>query len=97
MHPKLHIQLIDAEGAHLMEMVQSGKVDVALSASLQESPGLIKLPLACTTANNMAMPVIVLDLGGINGTNQPNPAKDWRAEITRIICAVYNKALPISY
>ena len=46
MHPKLHIQLIDAEGARLMEMVQSGKVDVALSASLQESPGLIKLPLA---------------------------------------------------
>src|SRR4051812_3134048 len=46
LHPKLHIQLIDAEGARLMEMVQSGKVDVALSASLQESPGLIKLPLA---------------------------------------------------
>ena len=32
LHPKLHIQLIDAEGGHLMEMVQSGKVDVALSA-----------------------------------------------------------------
>jgi DNA-binding transcriptional LysR family regulator len=46
LHPKLHIQLIDAEGARLMEMVQSGKVDVALSASLQESPGLLKLPLA---------------------------------------------------
>ena len=40
LHPKLHIQLIDAEGARLMEMVQAGKVDVALSASLQESPGL---------------------------------------------------------
>jgi len=46
LHPKLHIQLIDAEGARLMEMVQTGKVDVALSASLQESPGLAKQPLA---------------------------------------------------
>ena len=29
-----------------LSMLQSGKVDVALSASLQESPGLLKLPLA---------------------------------------------------
>jgi len=46
LHPKLQIQLIDAEGPRLIEMVQSGKVDVALSSSLQESPGLLKLPLA---------------------------------------------------
>lgn len=46
LHPELHIQLIDAEGTRLMDMVQAGKLDVALSASLQESPGLLKQSLA---------------------------------------------------
>jgi DNA-binding transcriptional LysR family regulator len=46
LHPELHIRLIDAEDARLIEMVQSGKIDVALTASQQELPGMLKRLLA---------------------------------------------------
>ena len=46
LHPKLHIRLIDAEPARLMDMLRSGKLDAALSSSPQEPPGVLKLPLA---------------------------------------------------
>src|SRR5687767_356976 len=39
LHPKLNIRLIDAESARLMEMVQAGRIDVALTASRLEPPG----------------------------------------------------------
>lgn len=44
--PKLHIRLVDAEGAQLMEMVQSGKIDVAVCLTLREPDGVVKMPLA---------------------------------------------------
>jgi DNA-binding transcriptional LysR family regulator len=46
LNPGVQIQLIDAQGPHLMELVQSGKVDAALSAWHHELPGLLRLPLA---------------------------------------------------
>jgi DNA-binding transcriptional LysR family regulator len=46
LNPGVHIQLIDAEGPRLMEMVQSGTVDAAFSAWHQELPGVFRLPLA---------------------------------------------------
>jgi len=46
LNPRVHIQMIDAEGPRLMEMVQSGKIDAALSAWHQELPGVFRLPLA---------------------------------------------------
>jgi DNA-binding transcriptional LysR family regulator len=46
LNPSVHIHLIDAEGPRLMEMVQSGKIDAALSAWHHELPGVFRLPLA---------------------------------------------------
>jgi LysR family carnitine catabolism transcriptional activator len=45
--PQLQIRLIDAEGHRLVEMVQSGEIDVALTASHHDAPGVRRMPLAC--------------------------------------------------
>jgi DNA-binding transcriptional LysR family regulator len=44
--PTLHIRLVDAEGARLMEMVQTGKVDVSICLSPRDLDGVVKVPLA---------------------------------------------------
>jgi len=45
--PRLQIRMIDAERTRLIEMVQSGKIDVAvLTGSQEELPGMRKTPLA---------------------------------------------------
>lgn len=44
--PHLQVRLIDAEGARLVEMVQSGEVDVAVSAGLHDAPGVERSLLA---------------------------------------------------
>jgi LysR family carnitine catabolism transcriptional activator len=46
LHPEVQITLIDAEGPQLAELVQSGKVDAALTASSQEISGVVKVALA---------------------------------------------------
>ena len=42
----LHVRLVDAEGARLIEMLQSGELDVALTALHHDTPGVRRLPLA---------------------------------------------------
>jgi len=44
--PHLHVRLIDAEGTRLVDMVQSGEIDVAVSAVLHDAPGLERSLLA---------------------------------------------------
>lgn len=44
--PQLHVRLVDAEGARLVTMVQSGEVDVAVSAVLHDAPGVQRALLA---------------------------------------------------
>jgi DNA-binding transcriptional LysR family regulator len=44
--PLLQVRLIDAEGARLVQMVQAREIDVALTASHHEAPGVRKTPLA---------------------------------------------------
>jgi DNA-binding transcriptional LysR family regulator len=44
--PQLHVRLIDAEGTRLVEMVQSGEIDVAVSAALHDAPGVERASLA---------------------------------------------------
>ena len=47
LNPRLHIQMIDAERARLVEMVQSGKIDAALLTGIREEPpGMRQTPLA---------------------------------------------------
>jgi DNA-binding transcriptional LysR family regulator len=47
LHPQLHIKMIDAEGPRLIDMVQSGKIDVAVLTVLREElPGILKMSLA---------------------------------------------------
>jgi DNA-binding transcriptional LysR family regulator len=43
--PALHIRLVDAEGTRLVEMVQAGEIDVALTAFHHEAPGLRRIAL----------------------------------------------------
>jgi DNA-binding transcriptional LysR family regulator len=43
--PELHVRLIDAEGARLIEMLQAGELDVALSAMHHDTPGVRRTPL----------------------------------------------------
>jgi DNA-binding transcriptional LysR family regulator len=45
-HPELHVRLIDAQGPRLVEMLQAGELDVAVTARHQEVPGLRRSPLA---------------------------------------------------
>jgi LysR family transcriptional regulator, carnitine catabolism transcriptional activator len=44
-HPDFHIRLHDAHGTELVEMVQSGDIDVAITAFSQPAPGLRRVPL----------------------------------------------------
>jgi DNA-binding transcriptional LysR family regulator len=44
-HPDFHIRLHDAHGFQLVEMVQSGEIDVALTAFSQSAPGVRRIPL----------------------------------------------------
>ena len=44
-NPELHVRLIDAEGARLVEMLQAGELDVALTALHHETPGVRRTPL----------------------------------------------------
>ena len=46
LNPRVSIRLIDAEGPRLMQMVQSGEIDAALSAWHQELPGVLRQLLA---------------------------------------------------
>jgi LysR family transcriptional regulator, carnitine catabolism transcriptional activator len=47
LNPRLQIQMIDAERARLIEMLNSGKIDVALLTGLREElPGMRQTPLA---------------------------------------------------
>ena len=43
--PELHVRLIDAEGARLVEMLQAGELDVALTAFHHDTPGIRRAPL----------------------------------------------------
>jgi DNA-binding transcriptional LysR family regulator len=43
--PNLHVRLIDAEGARLGDMVESGEVDVAVSPALHDAPGVERTSL----------------------------------------------------
>jgi len=42
----LHVRLVDAEGPRLLEMLQSGELDVALTALHHDTPGVRRVPLA---------------------------------------------------
>ena len=42
----LHVRLVDAEGPRLLEMLQSGEIDVALTAMHHDTPGVRRVPLA---------------------------------------------------
>lgn len=44
--PHLHVRLIDAEGTRLVDMVQSGEIDAAVSAGLHDAPGVERSLLA---------------------------------------------------
>jgi DNA-binding transcriptional LysR family regulator len=45
--PRLQIRMVDAERSHLIEMVQSGKIDAALLTGVREElPGMRQAPLA---------------------------------------------------
>jgi DNA-binding transcriptional LysR family regulator len=44
--PHLHVSLIDVDGMRLVDMVQSGEVDVAVSAVLHDAPGVQRALLA---------------------------------------------------
>ena len=44
--PRLQVRLIDTEGARLLEMVQSGELDVALTALHHDVAGVRRTPLA---------------------------------------------------
>jgi DNA-binding transcriptional LysR family regulator len=44
-NPALHVRLIDAEGVRLVEMLQAGELDVALTALQHETPGVRRSPL----------------------------------------------------
>ena len=44
-NPELHVRLIDAEGARLVEMLQAGELDVALTAMHHDTPGVRRTPL----------------------------------------------------
>jgi len=47
LNPRLHINMVDAERARLIEMLNSGKIDVALLTGLREElPGMRQTPLA---------------------------------------------------
>src|ERR1700741_1635510 len=64
-NPRLHIQMIDAEGGRLVEMVQAGKIDVAVVTGVeQEPPGVRTTSLArfammliCPTEGVRALPL----------------------------------------
>jgi len=42
----LHVRLVDAEGPRLLDMLQSGELDVALTAMHHDTPGVRRAPLA---------------------------------------------------
>ena len=42
----LHVRLVDADGPRLLEMLQSGELDVALTAMHHDTPGVRRVPLA---------------------------------------------------
>jgi LysR family transcriptional regulator, carnitine catabolism transcriptional activator len=42
----LHVRLVDADGPRLLEMLQSGEIDVALTAMHHDTPGVRRVPLA---------------------------------------------------
>jgi len=44
--PRLQVRLIDTEGARLVEMMQSGELDVAVTVLHHDAPGLRRMPLA---------------------------------------------------
>jgi DNA-binding transcriptional LysR family regulator len=44
--PLLHVRLVDADGTRLVAMVQSGEIDVAVSAGLHDAPGAERTLLA---------------------------------------------------
>ena len=44
-HPDFHIRLYDAHGTELVEMVQRGEIDVAVTAFSQAAPGVRRVPL----------------------------------------------------
>ena len=44
--PRLQVRLIDTESTRLVEMVQSGELDVALAALYHDVPGVRRMPLA---------------------------------------------------
>src|SRR5689334_4660965 len=44
-NPELHVRLIDAEGVRLVEMLQAGELDVALTALQHDTPGVRRSPL----------------------------------------------------
>jgi DNA-binding transcriptional LysR family regulator len=60
--PRLQVRLIDTEGARLVEMVQSGELDVALTVLLHDAPGVRRMPLARFSLMLAAAPETVLGL-----------------------------------
>lgn len=44
-NPRLHVRLIDAESPHLIEMLLTGEIDIALSAFHLAAPDLLRIPL----------------------------------------------------
>src|SRR5690348_5471801 len=44
--PQLHVRVTDVDGSRLVEMLQSGEIDVAVTARHPETPGVRKVPIA---------------------------------------------------
>jgi DNA-binding transcriptional LysR family regulator len=63
-NPELHVRLIDAEGARLVEMLQVGELDVVLTAMQHETPGVRKSPLARFSLMVVARREDTLPFGG---------------------------------
>ena len=57
LNPRLHIQMIDAERARLTEMVQSGKIDVAVVTGLEEALPRVRITSLARFAMMLICPV----------------------------------------
>jgi len=44
--PQLHVRLLDVDGSRLVEMLQSGEIDAAVTARHPDKPGVRKAPIA---------------------------------------------------
>jgi LysR family transcriptional regulator, carnitine catabolism transcriptional activator len=73
-NPHLDIRVIDAEGLRLVEMVQTGQIDVALTVFHQAVSGVRKLPLV-----RFSFMLIAAD----NGTGEPPAPLRWAELATR--------------